>query len=180
MNFRHFNLCQHVLRIPEIPDPKLDRLTARAGLDHLAAMALEQEDLPSELRGHHPARSGPVDNAQIARQSFQPATAADMQRLGRQGGWIKEFAATADMDLSDGLNLAIATSAHLFDQPESVAEWIRERFIGQFQRSVGEPIGGDGAHLISARFQPDPAGFYDQCAALQAVQAVPPASFPPA
>ena len=154
-------------------DPRLDRLTSRAGLDQLAAMTLELPELPPEFRSYHRARSGPVDNARIAWQSFHNTTAADVQRQSRQGGYIKEFAATAEVELDDGLNLAVATSVHLFDRPESVAAWLRDQFLGQFAKLAGQPLGSRGAQLISARPLPDPAGFYDRCAALKAVQGGP-------
>lgn len=77
------------------------------------------------------------------------------------------------MELDDCLNLAVATSVHLFDHLDSVADWIRHQFLGEFSRLAGQPLVSRGTQLISARTLPDPAGFYDRCAALKAIQGGP-------
>ena len=56
--------------------------TFRVGEADLEYMTLEATDLPDDLRGYQLARSGPLDNAEMAENGFQGSTADQVSQRG--------------------------------------------------------------------------------------------------
>ena len=152
------------------PEPETDRLTPRVTLAALEYMPLEVKDLPFELRGYQMSRDEAVDNLQFSRYPFRDATAADLLRMGRQGGWLKECNTPPEVEIVDGLILTAATSVHLFDRPSAVSRWIQEQFVSHTLAHIGQDESGGPRRMLQARELAKPAGLYDQAAALHLLQ----------
>lgn len=151
--------------------PALERATFRVAENDLEYMPLDKADLPSEFQGYQSVRVGVLDNASMAEHGFAGSTEARFRRAGRINGYMREFGPTASMNVHDGFNFVGSTVAHLFDRPESVSGWMREIFLRDFERNVGESV-GEGIQLISVQ-QLEPAGFFDESVALKVVQGGP-------
>ena len=133
----------------------LYRATESITAEDLAWMPLEQQDLPIEFRGFRSLRDGPLDNETMAKQSVLNRTADDLQRLGRITGHLKEFAASSSPEgIAPGSSLAVATVVHLFQDGESVSNWMVKVFQKEFEASVGEEV-APGYQVESAQsFEP--------------------------
>ena len=160
-----------------VPEPATDRLTPRVTLAALEYMPLEIPELPFELRGYQKSRDEAVDNAAYSKYPFRDASAADLLRLGRQGGWLKECNTPPETEIADGLTLTAATSVHLFDRSGAVAAWIREQFVDHTLARVGQAEPGGPRHMLRAEELPPPPGLYDQAAALHLLQDSPMGTF---
>ena len=122
--------------------------TYRVGEADLEYMTLEATDLPDDLRGYQLARSGPLDNAEMAENGFQGSTADRFRNAGRIGGFMREFVPTSDVTPSNGVNFVGATVVHLFENPEQVSGWMSDIFIKDFEDNLGESV-GSGQQIIS-------------------------------
>ena len=151
-------------------EPEEDKITPRVALADLEPMPLTAALLPPELRGYETSQAGPVSNEKFSQYPFRETTAADLQRLGRQGGWLQEHNSPRDWEIADGLLLTAATSVHLFDRPAAVASWIQEQFVEHALSRIGQKAGSAGRRLLQAQQLPEPAGLYDRAAALYLLQ----------
>lgn len=145
--------------------------TYRVGEADLEYMTLEAADLPDDLRGYQLARSGPLDNAEMAENGFSGSTEARFRNAGRIGGFMNEFVPTSDMPPASGVNFVGATVVHLFETPDQVAGWMSDVFVKDFEDNVGESV-GSGQQIISVS-RLDVAGFYDDAVGLRVLQGGP-------
>lgn len=145
--------------------------TYRVGEPDLEYMTLESVDLPDELRGYQLARSGPLDNAEMAENGFKGSTADRFRDAGRIGGFMREFVPTSDVTPASGVNFVGATVVHLFQNPEQVSGWMTDVFVKDFEDNVGESV-GSGQQLITVS-RLDVAGFYDEAVGLHVLQGGP-------
>lgn len=146
----------------------LSQATYRVSESDLEFMALDRDDTPSEFNDYQVVREGVLDNQKMATDGFTGSTAERFQLAGRINGYMREFGPTADMPVFDGFNFVAATVVHLFDEPESVSDWMHDVFLNDFESNVGESIGTDH-QLISVR-RLDPAGLFDEAVALRVLQ----------
>ncbi|MDA1220298.1 MAG: hypothetical protein O2909_12855 [Chloroflexi bacterium] len=146
----------------------LSQATYRVSESDLEFMALDRDDIPSEFNDYQVVREGVLDNQKMATDGFTGSTAGRFQLAGRINGYMREFGPTADMPVFDGFNFVAATVVHLFDEPESVSDWMHDVFLNDFESNVGESIGTDH-QLISVR-RLDPAGLFDEAVALRVLQ----------
>ena len=145
--------------------------TYRVGETDLEYMTLEATDLPDDLRGYQLARSGPLDNAEMAENGFTGSTADRFRNAGRIGGFMREFVPTSDVSPTSGVNFVGATVVHLFENPDQVAGWMSDVFVKDFEDNVGESV-GSGQQIISVD-RVDTAGFYDESVGLRVLQGGP-------
>ena len=145
--------------------------TYRVGEPDLEDMTLEAADLPDELRGYQLARSGPLDNAEMAENGFKGSTADRFRSAGRIGGFMREFVPTSDVSPASGVNFVGATVVHLFENPDQVSGWMSDIFVKDFEDNVGESV-GSGQQLISVN-RLDVEGFYDEAVGLHVLQGGP-------
>ena len=147
-----------------------DNLTERIGREDLPAMVLDKEELPQELKGFALSKEGPLENETMAEHGFPGSTTGEIVATGRTTGYLREFANTFEIEnLGDGTNLMAATVVHLFEDRGAVSRWMKDRFVGEFQRYVGREMGRQ-QYLIAA----DPvelAGFSDESVGLRTLQA---------
>ncbi|MXZ91697.1 MAG: hypothetical protein F4W95_09140 [Chloroflexi bacterium] len=145
--------------------------TYRVGEPDLEDMTLEAADLPDDLRGYQLARSGPLDNAEMAENGFKGSTADRFRNAGRIGGFMREFVPTSDVSPASGVNFVGATVVHLFESPDQVSGWMSDVFVKDFEDNVGESV-GSGQQLISVN-RLDVEGFYDEAVGLHVLQGGP-------
>lgn len=145
--------------------------TLRVGEADLEYMTLDSADLPDDLAGYQLARSGPLDNAEMAENGFKGSTADRFRNAGRIGGFMREFVPTADVSPSSGVNFVGATVVHLFQNPEQVSGWMADIFVKDFEENVGESV-GSGQQIISVD-RVDAHGFYDEAVGLRVLQGGP-------
>ena len=145
----------------------LDRATLTVTENNLQQMALDRQSLPSEFAEYTVAREGPLDNKTMAEHGFPGSAADKYERAGRITGFVREFGASATLMNADGFNFVAATVTHLFDTPESVAAWMNDVFLQDFEQHVGDPI-SEGQTLASVE-KLESTGFFDQSVALKAL-----------
>ena len=145
--------------------------TYRVGEPDLEYMTLEAGDLPDDLRGYQLARSGPLDNTEMAENGFKGSTADRFRNAGRIGGFMREFVPTSDVSPASGVNFVGATVVHLFENPDQVSGWMSDIFVKDFEDNVGESV-GSGQQLISVN-RLDVEGFYDEAVGLHVLQGGP-------
>ena len=145
--------------------------TYRIGEADLEYMTLEAADLPSDLRGYQLARSGLLDNYELAENGFTDSTAARFRDAGRIGGFMREFVPTADIMPASGVNFVGATVVHLFASPEQVAGWMSDIFVKDFEDNIGESVGA-GQQIVSVS-RLETRGFYDDAVGLYVLQGGP-------
>ena len=145
--------------------------TYRVGEPDLEDMTLDAADLPDELRGYQLARSGPLDNVEMAENGFNGSTADRFRGAGRIGGFMREFVPTSDVSPASGVNFVGATVVHLFENPDQVSGWMADIFVKDFEDNVGESV-GSGQQLISVS-RLDIEGFYDEAVGLHVLQGGP-------
>lgn len=143
----------------------LERATLTVTEDGLQQMVLERQSLPPEFAEYTVAREGPLDNRTMAEHGFPGSTTKKFEKAGRITGFVKEFGASATLMNADGFNFVAATVAHLFDSSESVAAWLNDIFIQDFEGHVGDQI-SDGQTLASVE-NLETSGFFDESAALK-------------
>ena len=147
----------------------LERATEDITEQDLASMVMAKEELPDRFRGFQSGREGSVDNETMAAQGFPDSTTEDVWATGRITGYLREFVSPVQPDtLEDGSDLIAATVVHLFQDRDAVSRWMKEKFLGEFQRFVGGKI-GRGQQLIAAD-RLDYEGFYDEAVGLQTLQ----------
>ena len=145
--------------------------TYRVGEADLEYMTLETTDLPDDLRGYQLARSGPLDNDEMAENGFKGSTATRFRNAGRIGGFMREFVPTSDVIPESGVNFVGATVVHLFENPDQVSGWMSDIFIKDFEDNLGESV-GSGQQIISVD-RLDTGGFYDEAVGLRVLQGGP-------
>ncbi len=149
----------------------LERATYRVSDQDLEYMVLDRSELPDEFQGYQQVRVGVLDNENMAAHGFAGSTAARFRDAGRITGYMREFGPTAEMNVFDGFNFVGSTVAHLFENSESVTDWMHNIFLKDFEGNVGESV-GEGHQLISVD-RLEVSGFFDEAVALKAVQGGP-------
>ena len=146
----------------------LSRATFRIAEDQLEYMVLDRENMPPEFQGYQVVREEVLDNQTMAERGFAGGTAERFRQAGRISGYVREFGPTANMSVFDGFDFVGATVAHLFDDPDSVAGWMEDIFIKDFEDNVGNSV-GDSQQLISVQ-RLKTTGFFDDAVALKVLQ----------
>ena len=145
--------------------------TYRVGEADLEYMTLEAADLPEALRGYQLARSGNLDNREMAENGFQGSTADRFRNAGRIGGFMREFVPTADVAPASGVDFVGATVVHLFENPDQVSGWMSNIFVKDFEDNVGESV-GSGQQIVAVN-RIETGGFYDEAVGLYVLQGGP-------
>lgn len=145
--------------------------TFRVGEADLEYMALEAADLPESLLGYQLARSGPLDNQEMAENGFKGSTADRFRNAGRIGGFMREFVPTSDVSPANGVDFVGATVVHLFENPDQVSGWMSDIFVKDFEDNVGESV-GSGQQIVSVQ-KIETGGFYDESVGLYVLQGGP-------
>ena len=147
----------------------LTRATYSISEDDLQWMILQKRQLPKEFREFEPFREGMLTNDIMAEQGFPGNTAESFSNIGRLTGRMREFAnPIAKSLLQDGIDLVAATVVHLFEDDQSVSQWMSEVFVKQFEENVGKARGA--GHQLTAARQLEISGFHDEVVGMQAVQ----------
>ena len=150
----------------------LSLATRRVSEHDLRWMVLDVEELPSELQAFHLSREGSLDNEAMAEHGFPGNTAERFRRIGRVGGYSREYASPlAGSSPPEGMDVAAATVAHLFDDEAAVSRWMREVFLEEFQRNVGRPVGPDQRLDAVDKLVLD--GFHDEAVGVRVLQSGP-------
>ena len=145
----------------------LNRATEGIGMEDVEAMPLERLELPSHFESFQPSRESALDNETMAEHGFPGSDAERFRRMGRIGGYMREFVAVGPSTRMDGIDFMAATVAHLFDSPEAVHEWMHDVFLEEFESNVGVDI-GNNQRLVGAE-RLEPSGFFDEAVALKAL-----------
>ena len=133
----------------------------------LERMLLLPEEMPPEFADFVVAREGVLDNETMALHGFPGSDAARFRRIGRVGGYMREFLAVGLPSRTDGVDFMAATVAHLFDTPQSVHDWMHDVFLKDFETNVGVALGHNQRLIGAERLEPD--GFFDEAVALKAL-----------
>ena len=112
----------------EMTTDSLNRATEDIGMDDVEAMPLEKAELPARFENFQPSRESSLDNEMMAEHGFPGSDAERFHRVGRIGGYMREFIAVGLPRQTDGADIMAATVAHLFDTPEAVHEWMHDVF----------------------------------------------------
>ena len=136
-------------------------------MDEVEAMPLMGVELPSRFDNFQPSRESALDNETMAEHGFPGSDAERFRKMGRIGGFMREFVSVVPSFGTDGVDFMTATVAHLFDTPESVHEWMHDVFLKDFEANVGAEIGNNQKLLGSVRLEP--TGFFDEAVALKAL-----------
>ena len=147
------------------------KATYRIGEADLEYMTLSEGDLPDQLRSYQLARSGVLDNDELAENGFAGSTAVRFRNAGRISGFMREFVPTSDVTPADGLNFVGATVVHLFENPEQVSGWMSDIFLKDFEENVGQS-GGSGQQIVAVN-RVQASGLYDEAVGLQVLQGGP-------
>jgi hypothetical protein len=153
----------------------MDRASYSVTGSDLESMVLEKKELPEEFQGHQMMREGELDNETMAEQGFADSTAQRFRGVGRVNGYMREFGPAFSMAVLDGTNVVAATVAHLFNDPESVHNWMHDVFLKDFEERVGEGL-SEGQQLVSVE-RLEPAGLFDEAVALKVLQGGSPGLF---
>ena len=147
----------------------LYRATESVIEEDLQWMTLDQEDMPPEFSSFRTLRQGPLDNLTMADQGLGERTAEDLRAIGRITGYLHELATTGNPEeVMPGTDLAVATVAHLFDDGESVARWMSDVFLKEFEDSVGQETAPDYFIESANRFSPE--GLVDESVGVHVYQ----------
>lgn len=150
----------------------LYRATLGVGEQDLAAMVLAKAELPEDLQQYLLAKEGILDNEAMAEHSFSGTMTEGINASGRITGYVREFATPLQVvALEAGSNMMAATVAHLFQEIPQVSQWINERFLGEFQRAVGQEVQPDQKFLAADRL--DFEGFFDEAVGVRTLQTTP-------
>ena len=153
----------------------MDRASYRVTESDLELMVLGKWELPQEFQGHQMMRDGVLTNETMAEQGFADNTAQRFRQVGRVNGYMREFGPTISFAVQDGSNVVAATVAHLFNDPESVHNWMHDVFLKDFEDNVGESL-SEGQQLVSVE-RIEPAGLFDEAVALKVLQGGSPGLF---
>ena len=153
----------------------IDRASYRVTESDLELMVLDKRELPQEFQGHQMMRDGVLTNETMAEQGFADNTAQRFRQVGRVNGYMREFGPTLSIAVQDGSNVVAATVAHLFDDPESVHNWMHDVFLKDFEDNVGESL-SEGQQLVSVE-RIEPAGLFDEAVGLKVLQGGSPGLF---
>lgn len=145
----------------------LNRATEMIEMDDVEAMPLERGELPARFEAFHPSRESDLDNQVMAEHGFPGSDAERFRRVGRIGGYMREFVAVGPTARMDGIDFMAATVAHLFDTPESVYSWMHDVFLKDFETNVGTELGANQRLLGAERLEP--SGLFDEAVALKAL-----------
>ena len=115
----------------------MDRASYSVTEGDLESMVLDKRELPQEFQDHQMMREGVLDNEAMAEQGFADNTAQRFRQVGRVNGFMREFGPAFSMAVQDGTNVVAATVAHLFNDPESVHNWMHDVFLKDFEEKVG-------------------------------------------
>ena len=150
----------------------LDSATQTVAEEDLANMVLVREELPDELRGFQLAREGVLDNETMAAQGFPGSTTGETRATGRLTGYLREFVSAVDTAaLQPGSSVMAATLLHIFRHKDEVSGWMKEKFLGEFQRFAGKDL-GKGQQIVRAEQIPID-GFSDEAVGLRVLQTTP-------
>ena len=136
-------------------------------MDDVEAMPLEKAELPTRFENFQPSRESSLDNEMMAEHGFPGSDAERFRRVGRIGGYMREFIAVGLPRQTDGVDIMAATVAHLFDTPEAVHEWMHDVFVRDFELNVGVELGQNQRLMGVERLEP--SGFFDEAVALKAL-----------
>ncbi len=147
----------------------LHRAAQAINEEALSRMVLDRDELPPEFRGFQIARDGVLDNETMVDQGLPGSTTEEMRATGRINGYIREFVSNLQPEaLQPGSNIIVATVVHLFHDGQEVSRWMNDKFVGEFQRSVGQEL-GHGQQIVSAdRLEFE--GFSDEAVGLHTLQ----------
>ena len=145
----------------------LNRATESIGMEDVEAMPLHKAELPSRFDNFQPSRESPLDNEMMAEHGFPGSDAERFRRVGRVGGYMREFLAVGLPSRTDGVDFMAATVAHLFDTPDAVHEWMHDVFMRDFEENVGVEL-GQNQRLVGAE-RLEASGFFDEAVALKAL-----------
>jgi hypothetical protein len=135
-------------------------------------MVLAKAELPEDLQQYLLAKEGILDNEAMAEHSFSGTMTEGINASGRITGYVREFATPLQVvALEAGSNMMAATVAHLFQEIPQVSQWINERFLGEFQRAVGQEVQPDQKFLAADRL--DFEGFFDEAVGVRTLQTTP-------
>jgi hypothetical protein len=139
----------------------------------LPRMVLDHHELPPSLHRFMSARSGTLDNDDMARQGFLGSSAERFRSVGRLTGYLQEFAAPMDEgeELQSGYDLAAATVVHLFEDPQGVSRWIEDVFLKEFEAHVDQELQPGQRLLMVQRLEF--RGFADEVAGIRVLQSSP-------
>ncbi len=147
----------------------LDRATQHVVPEDLSGMVLDKEELPDELQGFEIGREGVLDNETMAAQGFPGSTTGETRATGRITGYLREFYDPVEPGPEDtGANIIGATVVHLFENEEAVWGWMKEKFLGEFQRFVGKELENQQQLVSADELQFD--GFSDRVVGLRTLQ----------
>lgn len=145
----------------------MNRATEAIGMDDVEAMPLEHGELPERFESFQPARESSLDNETMALHGFPGSDASRFRRIGRVGGYMREFVAVGPSMRADGMDFMAATVAHLFDTPDAVHDWMHDVFLRDFEANVGVEM-GENQRLVEAE-RLDVSGFFDEAVALRSL-----------
>ena len=145
----------------------LNQATEDIGMEDVEAMPLEQGELPPRFENFQPSRESELDNETMAAHGFPGSDAERFRRVGRVGGYMREFLAVGLPRQTDGADFMAATVAHLFDAPQSVHAWMHDVFLKDFETNIGVELGANQRLLEAERLEP--SGFFDEAVGLKAL-----------
>ncbi len=158
----------------------LHKATMELGMEDVRDMPLEDGELPMGFDGFSALRETELDNEKMARQGFPGSSAERFRRIGRIGGYMREFA-SHEVSLwiasgrwiqrvEDGDDLIAATVAHLFETPDAVNHWMYDVFLRDFKENVGVDLGKNHGNAMLVAADPlVPHGFFDDAVALRSL-----------
>lgn len=164
--------CIEVLQLSAPVSGQLTRATLAIPVQRLNKAVLDREMLPQDFSAFEVFREGALDNSSMAKQGFPGTTTESLKRHGRVTGYIKEFMSPEPPTaFTAGVNIAVATVAHIFVSEQAVLTWLNEVFAQQFEEHVGKPIAADQQLLAVTKL--DVSGFFDRAVALKTLQTGP-------
>ena len=143
----------------------LHQATTHLELEDIRQMPLDTSELPSQFENFQPSREAELDNKTMAQHGFPGSDAERFRKVGRIGGYMREFVSVVPSFGADGVDFMVATVAHLFDTPNSVHDWMHDVFLNDFEANVGVDIGDNQKIIAVERLRPD--GFFEEAVALK-------------
>ena len=122
----------------------LVKATFKVTEEDLERMVLSKAQLPFSLVEFLQYRERILSNATMAENGFPGNTLEKLENIGRITGYVREFVSPLKGPPGVfGTDLVAATVAHLFRDESSALKWMKEEFLSQFERNVGNTIGKD-------------------------------------
>jgi hypothetical protein len=148
----------------------IHRATQVITYDDLPRMVLEHRDLPGELQHFIPYHQEFLDNEKMAAEGLPGSSGERFRDIGRLTGYVLDFRAPIpeERTIPPGYDVAVATVVHLFDDPQSVARWIEEVFLHDFESNIDQEIHPNQHLLLAQRLSF--TGFADEVAGLRVLQ----------